>query len=231
MSPVAAEAGCVVLLHGLGRSRASMAGMARYLRRAGYPVLNLGYPSRRHGISDLVRRYLEPAVVRCRARHDGPLHFVTHSLGGILLRYYLESHRLPEGSRAVMLAPPNQGSVVGERLRALPLAGWLLGPAAGELGTGPDSVPRELGPARLETGVIAGTRSLEPWFGRWIGNAGDGKVGTAETRLDGMQDWRTVPATHTFIMNHPATRQATLQFLRSGRFAPSPQMTGGDAVP
>ena len=86
MKPAPDAAGCVVLLHGLGRSRASMAGMARYLRRAGYPVLNLGYPSRRHGIDHLVRSYLAPAVRRCTAQHGGPLHFVTHSLGGILLR-------------------------------------------------------------------------------------------------------------------------------------------------
>lgn len=226
MKPAPDAAGCVVLLHGLGRSRASMAGMARYLRRAGYPVLNLGYPSRRHGIDHLVRSYLAPAVRRCTAQHGGPLHFVTHSLGGILLRHYLATHSLPEGSRAVLLAPPNRGSVVAEGLRALPLPDCLLGPAARELGTGPGSVPLVLGPARLEIGVIAGTRSVEPWFGRWLAQASDGKVGVAETRLEGMQDWCAVPATHTFIMNHPQARQATLRFLRSGRFAPLSQAAG-----
>ena len=216
------EAGCVVLLHGLGRSSGSMAGMARHLRRAGYRVLNLGYPSRRYCIDDLVRRYLQPAVERCGGEGGEPLHFVTHSLGGILLRYYLESHRLPDGSRAVLLAPPYQGSVVAERLRSLSVSRWLLGPAARELGIGPGSVPRTLGPARLDMGVIAGTRSLEPWFGGWLGEAGDGKVRAAEPRLDGMQDWCAVSATHTFIMNHPAARQATLRFLRRGSFAPPP---------
>ena len=176
MKPAPDAAGCVVLLHGLGRSRASMAGMARYLRRAGYPVLNLGYPSRRHGIDHLVRSYLAPAVRRCTAQHGGPLHFVTHSLGGILLRHYLATHSLPEGSRAVLLAPPNRGSAVAEGLCGLPLPGCLLGPAARELGTGPGSVPLVLGPARLEIGVIAGTRSVEPWFGRWLAQASDGKV-------------------------------------------------------
>ena len=83
-----------------------------------------------------------------------------------------------------------------------------------------------LGPARLEIGVIAGTRSVEPWFGRWLAQASDGKVGVAETRLEGMQDWCAVPATHTFIMNHPQARQATLRFLRSGRFTPLSQAAG-----
>lgn len=216
----------LVLIHGLGRGAYAMGSMALLLKRQGYQVTNIGYPSRKYPIATLVKRFIAPVF-------DGlpdatQIDVVTHSLGGILFRYYLAHHSDPERSRrirrVVMLAPPNHGSEVADHIKHWSVARWLLGPAMTELGSGPDSIPNlllEMEQQRFpcEIGVIAGTRSYEPWFSRWISEGNDGKVSITSTQLPGMKDFIQVNAGHTFIMEDKAVRQQILRFLGDGTFS------------
>lgn len=197
-----------------------MAVLGRALRRRGYGVVNLGYPSRRFPIEELSFQLADQLADRFAGlRPGGPVHFVTHSLGGILVRHFLATRPFPDLGRVVMLCPPNQGSELAERLRPYPLFRLGLGPAGRQLGTGGDSVPIRLGPVGFELGVITGTRSLNPLSPRIFEGPNDGKVAVARARVAGMTDFLVVPATHTFLMNRPDVIAAVDRFLRSGRFA------------
>jgi hypothetical protein len=190
--------------------------LASRLSRAGYQALSVGYPSTRKTPQELVA-YLHEALAAC-CRDGTRTHFVTHSLGGILLRAYLIEHPLPELGRVVMLAPPNRGSELVDVLGDTQLFRWLLGPTAVQLGTAPDSLPNLLPPPDFELGVVAGTRSLN-----WLGSAmvpgdDDGTVSLSRTQLPGMGDFVIVPASHSLIMHSQPAAEQVLHFLREGRF-------------
>ena len=207
----------VFLLHGLGRTRRSMAPLARRLERRGFRVQNIGSPSRRRTIDQLSAHLVEQ-VEQVGLPADKRYHFVSHSLGGILVRYCRARGHLRQLARVVMLGPPNQGSEVADRLKGNPLYRLFLGPTACQLGTDPQSLPNTLPPVDFELGVIAGDRSLNPLYSRWVSGKDDGKVSVARTKVEGMTDFLVVPRSHSFIMVSDETAEQVASFLRTGAF-------------
>jgi len=211
----------IVFLHGLGRTRYSMGALVREAIKRGYGVVNHGYPSRRARIADHASQLR--TVVEEVGESGGRIHFVTHSLGGIIVRAMLANRSAWPKSlgRVVMLSPPNQGSELAELLATNRVFQLALGPAAMELGTGPASTPNQLGAVDFELGVITGDRSLLPISKRIFGGPGDGKVSVERARVEGMRDFLVVRRSHTFIMRAPDVITAVFDFLESGVFAKS----------
>ncbi len=211
----------VVLLHGLARRPSSMAKLARALADAGYVPVNHGYPSRKHTIEELVDSYLKPLLDTLQAAGASRIHFVTHSLGGILLRQYVRRHGAALVGRAVLIAPPNHGSEIADRLRPLGLFRRFYGPAGQQLGTTSDQLPGQLPDADFDVGVIAGTRNWNPIFKRWLPGPSDGTVSVESTRLGNSTGFIAIPATHLLIIRHPQAIALTLHFLANGSFDPA----------
>jgi len=210
---------CVVLLHGLARTASSMKPMERALAEAGFATANVDYPSREYPVEELADIAVPEGLESCRRNEDvTKIHFVTHSLGGILVRQYLSNRKIDELGRVVMLGPPNQGSVAVDELGDIPGFDWLNGPAGHQLGKGPDSVPRKLGPATFELGVIAGDRTIDPITSAVLDDPDDGRVSVEDTKLDGMEDFIVVDHSHAFMMRMRSTIELTIHFLRTGRF-------------
>ena len=213
---------CVVLLHGLMRSATSMNKMQRELEKAGYATANIDYPSRDYTVEELAAIAVPEGLAACRAE-DGVtrIHFVTHSLGGILVRQYLSENEIDDLGRVVMLGPPNQGSAAVDELSDVPGFDWLNGPAGRQLGKGEASVPLRLGPANFELGVIAGNRTIDPITSAVLENPDDGRVSVTDTKLDGMADFVVVDHSHAFMMRMRRPIELTKAFLETGSFGES----------
>ncbi|MGB5626747.1 MAG: alpha/beta fold hydrolase [Woeseiaceae bacterium] len=215
----APAADCVVLLHGLARSAMSMNPMQRALIDAGFETANIDYPSRDYTVEELAQIAIPKGLDACRAKEGvGRIHFVTHSLGGILLRQYLSEKDIAGLGRVVMLGPPNQGSAAVDELRGFPGFDWLNGPAGLQLGKGEESLPLKLGPAAFELGVIAGNRTIDPITSSVLENPDDGRVSVEDTKLDGMTDFVVVEHSHAFMMRMRRPIELTIRFLNSGSF-------------
>lgn len=215
----AAPSECVILLHGLARTALSMYRMQRMLERNGYYVANVDYPSRDYRIEDLAPMAVEDGLEQCAANAGtSTVHFVTHSLGGILVRVYLADHDIPGLGRVVMLAPPNQGSLAVDEMERIPGFDWLNGPAGYQLGKGADSVPLSLDAPDFEFAVIAGDRSIDPITSAVLPDPDDGRVSVSDTRLAGMRDFAVLPVSHALIMQDRQVFRLVRNYLAHGTF-------------
>ena len=170
-------------------------------------------------IEQLAPITIAEAVSQCDA--DRGINFVTHSMGGILVRYYLKDNALPNLKNTVMLAPPNAGSEIVDALGGWHIFRWINGPAGTQLGTAKGNLPSSLGAVTYSVGVIAGSYSYNPLLSQIIPGADDGKVAVSKTRVAGMSDHIVLPVSHPFIMNNSEVIKQTLYFLDNGRFMDS----------
>jgi hypothetical protein len=195
-----------------------MTKLEQAFRERGYCVVNLTYPSRIHPIEELSQLAIDSALGKCDFKSKTHVHFVTHSLGGILVRYYLETTKLHNLGRVVMIAPPNKGSQVVDNLGKFPGFKAINGPAGAQLGTDPQSIPSQLGAVTYPVGVIAGTRSVNLILSRYLPGENDGRVTTDNTKVEGMADYIEVAASHPFIIQNTIVIRQAINFIRTGVF-------------
>jgi len=209
---------CVVLLHGLGRSANSMNRIEEAMVAKNFDVANINYPSRKNTIEHLAPEAVGRGVEACKKQEAATIHFVTHSMGGILVRQFMANNQVPELGHVVMIAPPNQGSEIVDNWRNVPGYVAISGPAGLQLGTDDASVPKTLGPVKFSVGVIAGNRTYNLIFSMSLPNPDDGRVSVAKTKVEGMSDFIEMPHTHSFIMRSDDVIRQALHFLEFGEF-------------
>ena len=223
-----ATQGGVVLLHGISRTARSFRKMQAALERAGFVTLNLDYASRRKALEGLAED-IDPAIQRFADRIDGSVHFVCHSMGGLLARVYIARHRPKHLGRVVMLGTPNSGSEIAERLKNFGVYRAFFGPAGQQLGTRRDAAIEALfPPVDYPVGIIAGNRSIYPIASRFLPRPHDGRVSIANTKLEGMADHVVVAASHPWLVRNSVAIAQTIAFLREGKFNPSDVVTRED---
>jgi triacylglycerol lipase len=214
---IAPEKRCAILLHGLGRSAWSMRKVAKHLKAENYIVWNHSYPSTKQPIQDLTIA-IDDALLFCEEQNATEIYFVTHSLGGILVRQYFQNQVIENVKAVVMLAPPNHGSEVVDAYKDSWWFQWFTGPAGQQLGTEPTSIPNTLQPIPLNIGIIAGTKTSDPWFANLFAGDNDGKVSVNSAQLAEMKDFLTVKAGHTYIMSSKEVLNQISYFFENGNF-------------
>lgn len=211
----------VVLLHGIGHCFLNMHGIARFLRREGFEVINVTYPSifrNLTGIADFLNAHFLKKHVWDRPR----VHFVTHSMGGLALSHFLGTYKndIPHDrlGRTVMIAPPHGGSEVADLMAGFLPYKWLFGPAGQELTTTHRAAVKP--DVYYPLGIIAGA-SRAPYFmaDLVIKEPHDGRVSVSSTRLDGMADHITLKLNHETISWSRRTNAQIIHFIRNGSFS------------
>jgi hypothetical protein len=211
----------LIMLHGLGRTARSMKMPGNVFKKMGYLVTSIDYPSTHLSVKQAAEGCLAPIINHIRKDGD-PIYFLTHSMGGIILRYYLQHNEVPKGSRAVLLAPPNHGSEVIDFFHSNPITKmigkFVLGPGGMSLGT--KSKTLEIGESisRVEMGVIIGRKTSDPWFKMLFDSTNDGKVSLKSACLPEAKDMLVVDAGHTFIMNNTEVLLNVENFFQKGKF-------------
>ncbi|KQP41816.1 hypothetical protein ASF34_08710 [Methylobacterium sp. Leaf106] len=212
----------IVLLHGIARRSASLGRMERAFRAEGYRTLNLDYPGRKATIQTIV----EGAAPQVTAFASGlrRLHFVTHSMGGLVARGIITRYRPANLGRVVMLGPPNGGSEVADFLHRMRPYRLFFGPAGAQLTTHrSEDLTTLLGEVDFPLGVIAADRSV--WLIESfliLPRPNDGRVSVARTRVTGMSDHLTLHTTHDLVILNRAAITASIRFIRHGRFRDAP---------
>jgi hypothetical protein len=192
--------------------------MARALHDAGFTTVNIDYPSQAGTIQEIAPLAVDMGLLECRSTGATQVHFVTHSLGGILLRYRNEQSPIPDLGRVVMLGPPNQGSEIIDKTLDWPGFEILTGDAGAQLGTDFDSMPSQLGPVDFELGIIAGTGTINVLASAMLPDADDGKVTVQRTQVEGMDDFLVVDNSHRYMTRSEVVFRNTASFLRDGVF-------------
>lgn len=209
----------VILLHGVAKTKHCMHKLAKQLQVQGYCVINQSYPSFSDTLPDLAEKTIARLLAECPSDHL--VHFVTHSMGGILVRCYLAKHKVHNLGRVVMLGPPNQGSPLVDILEKLDNKHHFSTQPIMQLGTHRNGFTQQIGNANFELGIIAGKRSVNPILSLFLAGRDDGKVSVENTKLAGMKAHLTLPVTHPFMMKNPKVIQHVLSFLANGHFVAS----------
>lgn len=208
----------VIVLHGLALDRVWMLGVAHKLKSAGYTVHNISYPSRQKDFVTVVDEHILPLMAELA---PGTVDFVAHSMGGILVRIYVENYGAARIGRAVMLGTPNHGSETADYLKDVGLFKWYFGYAGQNLGTSDKDMPAQLGPLTFECGVIAGSchwcHFPTPLL-TGIPKPNDGIVSVESTKVEGMKDHLVLNVDHSLMVWSPEVWRQTLAFLETGRF-------------
>lgn len=208
----------VVLLHGISRTSRSFRRMQTAAETCGFVTLNIGYASR-HKPLEALAEDIHPAIERFASSTEGPVHFVGHSMGGLLARVYLARHRPRRLGRVVMLGTPNGGSEIADRLKSLIAYRAFFGPAGQQLGTRRDAaLSAMLPPVDYPVGIIAGNRSIYPVTSALLPKPNDGRVSVEKTKLDGMADHIVIGASHPWLPRNELAIAQTIAFLRDGKF-------------
>lgn len=201
----------VVLIHGIWMTGIDMSLLRYRLRKSGFNTKQFSYPSVRCDLQQNAQ-HLQRFISNI---DDDEIHFVCHSLGGLLIRQLFVDFPEQKPGRVVTLSTPHQGSVVAKRMKTSVWSKVLLGKSLdfGLLGNLPAWTSAN------EIGVIAGNRSMG--IGRFVTRLpgpNDGTVTLEESRLEGMKDYKILPVTHAGMMLSPQVAKEVRQFLDTGMF-------------
>ena len=204
----------VILIHGLLQTSNCMNQMSISLKDSGFVPVEFDYPSTQISIPEAAG-FLNKMVTSLEGFTE--IHFVAHSMGGLVVRSFSTGTHDQRVKRLVMLGTPNQGAELADITQQVWLVRTASGPGARQLGTRPNGLIKKLPVPNYEFAVIAGARGTYAGWNPLIPGDDDGTVTVASTRLPGAADFGTVCKTHGDLLGDEQAISQTVNFLKSGR--------------
>ena len=199
-----------------------MAYLENGLEKAGYQVVNWSYRSVRDSLPEIAWQ-LETELQQYT--QDDTVHFVTHSMGGLVVRSFFEFADVegvtPQLCRLVMIAPPNQGAEIATFASRLNYNNWLFGENVEYMRTDKISLADSLAIPSIEFGIIAAARGAESGYNLFIDGANDGYISLPRTYLEGARDYMVISNMHFFVVYQKETLENVIHFLKHGQFKSS----------
>ena len=209
----------VILLHGILRGKLDMYPITKYLEDKGYDTLNILYPSRKQSLEELTEFVHEKVQSSDHCLENKTLHFVTHSMGSLIARYYIATYKPEKIGRVVMLGPPNTGSEFVDWLSDIKVIGpifkQIYGPSGQQMRTNYEHIDKDI---NYPLGVIAGNMSINPLAPWVLPGEHDGAVPVERTKIVGMTDHIVMPTTHSLMMFNPKVMEQIHHFLENDSF-------------
>ena len=214
----------VVLVHGLSWFRDTLKPAEKQLNALGYHTVHVHYASRKADIGVVVDERIRDAITEHCTDSNRKIHFVGHSMGGIMIRKYLKSYETLNLGKVILMATPNQGTELAETLkRSITPIRKVFGKAVEELGTTSNSLPNTLGPPDFEPGIIMGSRSAFPFLSPFVPGTDDGVVAVEAGKVERMRDFIVTPTNHCTIAREEEVLRQIAFFLVHGTFDELPE--------
>ena len=208
----------VILIHGLGRLKSSMTKLEKAFIDADFDVVNWSYSSTKLNITEIAHKLYN--VVKLNSETYNNVFFVTHSLGGIVVRRMMKIFNMKNLNGIVMIAPPNNASAFARWILKYPIIKTIMGPAGQEL-MDQQYIEKICEVPKSGVMIIAGTKCLNinnpnSWISQTVlKRPHDGTVTVEETKLPNMEKFITVKASHTFIASNSDVIKETVEFLKN----------------
>ena len=204
----------IILFHGLGRFSWSMSPLKKYFLPRGYDVLNVGYPSKRFTLDELVQDNILPKLKEYPLQKYRQIHFISHSLGGIIIRE-IQSNFKEQLGHSFLLAPPNQGSEVADFFNQYSLTRYIIGPVLSDLTTTKPTSAQPVNAEVTNTHILMGTNPIPIVSFLFFTNSNDGLVSLESSKMKKMASHTTFPFTHAFIMGKEPVLKTIEQILEN----------------
>lgn len=206
----------VVLVHGYGRKPSTMSDIAKYLEQRGYQTYMLGYPSYKRDI-DGIEKEFQKQVDEVLLGVTDRVHFVGHSMGGLVVRNYLGKNKIPNLGNVVLLGTPNRGTPVVDHLKESWWF-WYAGPAAPKLSSKGSDFLNSLPAPTYKLGIIAGLVSNDRTK-EIFSEANDGIVTCESAKVIGMTDFVALPVNHHYLKHDTKALEQIFNFLKNVKFS------------
>ena len=206
-----------IIFHGIYGESKDLQHISNILNVKGYPVVNIQYPTTTHPIEEMTEKYITPVIekqiknlnilnsnLKTEDQKNLKINFIVHSMGSVLLRYYLKNHKIDNMGKVMFISPPSHGSPLSDNPISDSIP-YFLGPAVSQIKTDKNSFINTLGEPDYQCYILIGDHSDNFLYSFIIPGKDDGMIPFSTAGLQSCSMKVIINTTHTSILESEDT--------------------------